>query len=128
MKINFEVDITLRRIADLMVAAIEGNQYTRAWCSGVYWKDESASPPKGDTVWYDDPKTYEGDFKIQVNELQEDAKPKAYHLGPNEFKEGLEIMARQYPRHFIDILDEGEDAGTADVFLQCVTLKDVIYS
>ena len=36
-------------------------------------------------------------------------------------------MAEKYPRHFTDMIQEQDDATTADVFFQCVVLQDVIY-
>jgi hypothetical protein len=42
-------------------------------------------------------------------------------------KRGLEIMAREHGRHWQDFVREGDDAITADVFLQCACMGEVIY-
>lgn len=44
-----------------------------------------------------------------------------------ELQQGLQRMARKYPRHFADFMAENDDAITGDVFLQCVVLGEVIY-
>ena len=40
---------------------------------------------------------------------------------------GLGVMAAKYPVHFHDMMQENDDAITADVFLQCCLLGDVIF-
>lgn len=52
---------------------------------------------------------------------------KRYRLGPNTIKRGIQIMAEKYPRHYGDFMAETGDAITADVFLQCCLLKDIVY-
>lgn len=36
-------------------------------------------------------------------------------------------MQEKYPQHWADIINESDDANTADVFLQCVVFGEVIY-
>lgn len=49
----------------------------------------------------------------------------------NQIKEsiekGLQVMADKYPRHFNDIITENDDAETADVFVQCAVLGEVVF-
>lgn len=40
---------------------------------------------------------------------------------------GLHTMAKDHPRHFDDMINDNGDAITADIFLQCVLLGDVVY-
>jgi hypothetical protein len=40
---------------------------------------------------------------------------------------GLRIMAEKYPRHFLDMVCENDDAATGDVFLQCCMFGEVVY-
>jgi hypothetical protein len=44
-----------------------------------------------------------------------------------QIKRGLTDMAAKYPRHFANIISDDHDAETADVFLQCCILGDVVY-
>jgi hypothetical protein len=40
---------------------------------------------------------------------------------------GLNKMATSYPRHFLDMVMENDDGDTADIFLQCCILGEVVY-
>ncbi len=40
---------------------------------------------------------------------------------------GTRLMAEQHPVHFADFMLENDDAVTADVWLQCVLLNEVVY-
>tara|TARA_B100001287_G_C22686600_1_gene534197 strand:+ start:17793 stop:18380 length:588 start_codon:yes stop_codon:yes gene_type:complete len=48
-------------------------------------------------------------------------------LNRSSIQIGLEIMAENYPRHFNDFINQGGDAITSDVMLQCMVLRDVIF-
>jgi hypothetical protein len=128
---KIELEIPPQRIADLMVTAIEHNHMTRAWCAGVFlegaWKAKMstlASP------WYSDPKVYVGDFTIEVHEIPDEGKPekvKRRRVSRVDFENGFALMAKKYGRHFGDFMSENADNITADVFLQCVALREVVY-
>lgn len=133
-----EIDIPTRRIADLMVTAIEGNDMTRSWCAHIHLKGAMEGRERDlvtsrHVVWYDNPKAYEGDFAIEIAEIIDESQPMVadnlnLHLcGPAQFQRGLQLMAEKQPSHFSDFMEENEDAITADVFLQLVALGDVVY-
>lgn len=59
-----------------------------------------------------------------------------HHLTLDSIKQGLRIMATGGPdgktwgvksQHFADWLNENDDATTADVFIQCCVLGDIVY-
>lgn len=58
----------------------------------------------------------------------EEQKGKRWTLDIKSIQSGLEIMARYYPLHFNDFMEENEDSITADIFLQCALFEKVIYS
>jgi hypothetical protein len=126
--VKIELDIPPKRIADLMITAIEGG--IAYWCSGVYlrgaWQTNAAEL---ESPWYSDAKLYAGQFTIEIVE-HEEHKPGAgnkHRRNQDDFAKGLALMATRYGRHFGDFMAENEDATTADVFLQCVALNDVVY-
>lgn len=47
-------------------------------------------------------------------------------LDLKSISEGLNVMATHCPRHFADFLNDGADAVTADVFLQCCLFGQLI--
>lgn len=133
MKIMVPVDITPQRLADLMITAVECNDMTAAWCAGVRLRH-----PGRDTLgkgpWYADPTLYAKPFLIEVREVideagdwKDPANIRVHRINADDMAAGLNLMAREYPQHFGDFIGENEDAVTADVFLQCVALKDVVY-
>jgi hypothetical protein len=132
---DIAINISPRRIADLMVTAIEGNHMTRAWCHGIYWQTKQSRPPRNPNggPWYDNPAVFAEPFQIEVYEIVDETRApagdnlKLHVCTQDTFREGLAIMADKYPAHFGDILSENEDAVTADVFLQCVALKEIVY-
>lgn len=40
---------------------------------------------------------------------------------------GLDIMMRDYPRHYADVIEDNADAETADVYFQCVVMGEVVF-
>ncbi len=52
---------------------------------------------------------------------------RAVALNHQGLMSGLEVMARDYPRHYANLLAEDDDAETGDVFLQCCLYGTVIY-
>lgn len=66
-------------------------------------------------IQYDAPSEREGTFT-----------GKAY-VGWSQVQAGLEVMAKDYPQHFADLIKENDDAVTHDVFMQCVILGEVVY-
>lgn len=143
MKIKIEWEIPPERLADMFIGAIEGNYMVRAWCAGLYWQNYDAEPPENTTepgiVWYADPKLYEReDFQIEVLEIEDESvwngqRPNAPGLKRHTIKikdvlDGLILMAEKYPEHFGDIVSESEDMNTADVMLQMIVLKKLVYA
>lgn len=126
------MDITIKiapqRIADLMTSAIEGKHMTRAWCAGVFVRGAKAK--NAPDLWYADATLYDGDFTIEIREIPDESKPektKAHRVNAADLAAGFALMATKYGRHFGDFMAENEDNVTADVFLQCVALRDLVY-
>lgn len=121
MNITVELDISARRIADLMVTAIEGG--INYWCKGIYLEVPNVKEIKH-AWWYDYAPLYDrDDLRIKVA-IHDDAPRK---IGKVDFAEGAKIMAAKYPWHWADFTGENEDAITADVFVQCVVFKEIVY-
>lgn len=119
------VNVTPRRVADLMVGAIEGG--STYWCESILLSpgiSHKASP------WYDDEALYsKQNLEITVIEHEssrhdDDAQ---WTITLASIANGLRLMALHSPRHFADFISETDDATTADVFLQYCTFGEVIY-
>ena len=122
--ITTQVTIPLQRIADLMVGSIEGE--SGYWCSGVYLHTKHDLK---ETPWYSDPSLYGQEFAIQVVEYEasEEDSDGRHNVNKEKLARGLQIMSEKHPSHFADLMNEQDDAITADIFLQCVALGEVVY-
>lgn len=67
-----------------------------------------------------------GSYTLVV-ERREGEHSKQHQLTWKKAERGLEIMAREYPRHFANVLSGEDDAETGDVFLQCCLFGEVVY-
>ena len=124
-EVTFSVKTTIdaQRVADLMVAALEGGSN--------YWIDRVeivrvAPKPEGSTYpWYAHREVFE-DRDVQFKVFEEDeAEPKLFTF--DSIQKGLDVLSEKYPTRIAEILSENYDADTADVFLQCCLLGDVVY-
>lgn len=124
-----ELEISSRRIADLMVSALEGG--SGYWLESATLMSSSAlkkiEQPKA--PWYDEERIFDEAFQI---EIVEDEPHKKGHNGKwtvtfPSVQQGLRLMAENSGGHFGDFMSENGDAITADVFLQYITFGEVIY-
>lgn len=128
------INIEPKDIADLMVTAIEGNHMVRAWCASI--------KPTGRTVafaealeaqhksrWYAIPDFYKGGFELMVEEISDESTGEItkHRINAGSFKAGMQRMAETHASHFGDFRAENYDIYTADIFLQLVVLKEVVY-
>lgn len=132
--------VDLQRIEDLLCGAFEGG--SNYWYQIEGYTKPKALTFKGDCLDLlkegDDPMkkfrylTYplnEGGavlISTDEGELNEDNKD-IHTLDLKAIKKGLQIMAKDYPRHFNDFMQENDDACTSDVFLQCCLFGEVVF-
>lgn len=99
------------RVADLLINAVE--TVSAYWCSNINPVHE------GDLYDIDHP-----DWKWEVTVGDSG---RVVTITRAELQEGLKIFQEVVPHQFSLWVNEGDDAITADCFLQCTVLKDVIY-
>ena len=109
--VTTRIDIKRERVADILYSTAQGSGY---WCKFV-----------GD-LGYE--KTVSELLNGGVVELEDFEDEKArYTLTLAKVKKGFEVMAEKFPKCFADFLAEDDDAGTADVLLQCALFGEVKY-
>lgn len=139
---NLEVTVALKlpysRIADLICTGLEGGQPYATFSYNGYVNKESTKFWRGKR-WEEfyahiNPALTKGSYVLlldhyNVDDNREDrsVKVKRYKLGLPQIRKGLQIMASKYPHQFGLFMNEGEDAITGDVFLQCCLLGEVVY-
>lgn len=129
---HIKVEITRERLADLFTTAIEsGDPVTTAarggWCSGIFHRSKRAKPPEGN--WYAEPSYYKPGLRLAVHEVDDETTghETLHRVGWPEIKTGLEVMAKQFPQQFGNIVRGDADAADADLFLQCVCFGEEKY-
>lgn len=131
MKITITQEISLERIHDMLVSALEGG--SNYW----YMIEKKIEPKKWEFDTFKEDKThYLGDYPLNLggalivtNErgLEGDDELVTKRLGMGAIQKGLELMAKKEPKAFADFMQENDDAETADIFLQLCVLGEVIY-
>lgn len=124
------ITVKPQRIADMMVGAIEGG--SNYWCDGVYLEsagDVAPDDPNRGDPWYANPIRYaDPDLRLKIVEIDEDSGATTDHIVTQaDIENGLKLMAEKSGQHFGDLMQETDDAITADVFLQYVTFGEVVY-
>lgn len=152
--VTVEIVVPHKRLSDLLIGAIEGGSREWYWLDGYVepksmpiwvareklWKIRHAWYPLAEggalyitdsmaqTEFTEGPMFYsrrDPAFKDWVqNEVQPTVRKR---VDLPAIVKGVQVMARAYPRHFRDFMEENDDASTADVFLQCVVFGKVIY-
>jgi len=132
-----EIEIPDIRILGLLIEAFEGG--SNYWCQ-VHQKNLAVGVvPSRDLVksgrhhiegddfggpaWYRYPFIPGCHVAICDNEGEE----LGVNLDREKLQRGLDIMSRDYPNHFADVLSENDDSTTGDVFLQCCLYGKVIF-
>ena len=139
------LEISPRRIADLMVTALEHNDMVCAWVAAARLRsptEEDLYERTKNNNWYDVPELWAGEFEIDVYEISDESEYETFDPEEDEVPDGitkhtithkdlaeaLKIWpSSKYAHHFAEFIRENEDAITADVFLQLVVLKEVVY-
>lgn len=122
--IRTEVPITWQRVADMVTNAIESNA-----CD--YWLNVYDVPRvEGyESPRYADPKFWRDGHSIAVTYDNPESGPDTLTkpLDIAAIRQGLQLMAIKSPSHFADLVQENDDAITADVFIQYALLGEIVY-
>lgn len=103
--------IPKQRVEDLLIGAFEGGSN--------YWFRKVTKKGRGE--FYKVPFSEAGEIHILTTDGN------IVILNKASITKGLQIMQDKWPRHFGDFMSESDDSTTADVFLQCCVLGDIIY-
>ena len=117
--VNHEIDD--QRIEDLLVGAFEGG-------SGYWATIEAYVNPENKKVEYPYCQLpLIEDCGVIVSDGEGGEIEKGALLNRETLEKGIEIMSKKYDRHFKNFIEENDDAITADVFLQCCLLGEIVY-
>lgn len=133
-KTEFEIEVPLKLSSELL-SNVLCSAFDPGYASTGYWgtvdrkveplewlHEDKTRPEKGGHWLHEYPLSPGG--KLIVWEQEED---KRHEFGLEQIRKGLDIMARDFPKHFGDIISENDDAITADVLVQCGIFGEVKY-
>lgn len=129
INITIKKDIPLDSISSLLCSALEGG-------SNYWYEIDQFVKPETFTFLSDEgdnPQIFKHiDYPLNkggavIISVPEDEDGKTYTLDLQSIEKGLKIMAKDYPNHFNDFLNNNDDACTGDVFLQCCLFEEVIF-
>lgn len=110
------IKIDYEKLENLLDSASRGAMY---WCSGVDALGFESTVRKI---------LYKGLFlKLKLLDDELNGKDRGFHLDLGRIKKGLAVMAKKQPSQFGDLMSDDYDQTTADVFLQCALLGEVVY-
>ena len=115
------------RVSDLLVGALEGGSnywYDMPDLKEVkrYTKSMVGSPLVDKII----NAVYDHNVSVDIYDIEDpDEILGTFNL--ENIKRGEEIMLKEYPKHFANILSENDDAETADVWFQLVVLGEIVY-
>lgn len=120
-EITIKKQITDQMVYDLLVTAREGG--SNYWMEQINYVEPTIEYAPLDGRIYPFADYPLNDGKVVITHGVEEK----VTLTKSKIKRGLNAMAKQYPRHMNDFLDENMDADTADVFLQCCVFGRLVY-
>jgi hypothetical protein len=127
MNINVGVDISIRRIQDVLCCGLEGG--IGYWATITGYEDPTSLQYQlcSDRVYrHVDYPVNEGGAVVLV-EFDDEGDIDEHRLDLSAIQRGIKLMAKDYPEHLCDILSENEDAITGDILIQLAVLGEVRY-
>lgn len=122
------INITRENRINMLVGALEGG--SNYWYSILQPSSDivyNTLPNEGETSFAEKMyKAIETGATIEIHDI-EDETEKLGEINIASIERGEQIMADKFRNHFADIVDENDDASTADVWFQLCCLGDVIY-
>ena len=127
--------VTVQRVRDLLCAAFEGGSNywlvieRRYFGPGITYEDfrEGGKFQTPRDYFHPDELIPTVDHCGLIVGTNDDDEEKVYDLNVTTLRNGLQRMADKQPRDWQDFLEENEDAGTGDVFLQLCLFNEVVY-
>lgn len=122
------VSYDYKRLTDMLIDAFEG--CSAYWCREL----EYVTPGPQDKIAfespiYSDPAFWRAGGRMVLKYDNPEAGPefKTKSIGLVEMISGLNTMVAKYPHHAADFIKDNTDGETADTYLQCVVLGEIVY-
>lgn len=128
IKIQVPVSIPTEDVCSMIINAVEGGSNYWGRISII----DANGKKHGGLAKF--PLDFIGHLKLVIEEFGDESEPFATHeidlMGDQAVEtvqKALLLMAEKQPRHFQELLEQGDDVETADVFLQLAAMGEVKY-
>ena len=120
-------NVPAQKISDQLTAAFTGG--SNYWLQSAALMSADRHPTS--RPWYSCPEVYEGSFEIELGYDHPDdyegmGKGRTV-ITEASVRDGLAVMARDYPKQHAKVMDGTGDVDTADAFLQFALFGKVVY-
>jgi hypothetical protein len=135
ISVKTEVKVSMQTLSSLLCSAFEGG--TGYWCQIQGYKVPGNERDaffslhlrpddiEFKHIWV--PLTAKGVMKLGEDADEEGKYDTKHDLTRSKVIKGLQVMAKDYNRHFQQVITDNFDAETGDVFVQCCLFGKVIY-
>ena len=129
----FQVEVTHKftteQIDDLLTCAFEGGSNYWYCIKRVVEPTEITYKTSvfEDGISYLTPVLNPGGALVIIDKIDDYETAKEYFLNLETIQKGLDLMAKEYPYHMKNFIEENEDAETGDVFLQLCLFGEIVF-
>jgi len=122
-KVNVETVVTADMIENIIVGALEGG--SNYW----YLLGEGIPPSDGTPIAERilNALLNDSDYKLEILDLEDEEGEPLGYLTLEGLLNAFQIVSKNYPEHFYNLLTGNDDAETADVFFQCAVMGEVVF-
>lgn len=117
IQIKMTIEIDRQRIVDTLINALEGG--------ADYWIKSYSIGSGEDDIEKELQGVLNGERTMTIQE--DDRNQDSYIVTVKDIEKGLQLLAEKYPWHLKNLIDENDDAETADVILQMATFQEIVY-
>ncbi len=118
--ITHTIEISDQRVGDLICSGVEGG--IGYWCGEIKYVTTLSHEPK--------PSEYTWEYVLRGGEAKfyvPDYEDEWFSLTREKCEHGLALLRDKYPQHFLNFVDETDDADTGDVFIQCCLFGELVF-
>lgn len=125
LTVQINQEVTLEHFETIIAGALEGgSNYWYSLGEGIPPRDENQTPLSTRIAHhlFNDPT-----YKIQIMDAEDEEGEPLGYVTQESMLNAFQIISKQYPWHYNNLISENDDAETADVFFQVATMGEIVF-
>jgi hypothetical protein len=125
LTVQINQEVTLEHFETIIVGALEGgSNYWYCLGKGVPPRDEIGTPLSIRVAHklYNDPT-----YKLEIMDLEDEEGEPLGYITQESMLKAFQFTSENYPEHYNNLINEMDDAETADVFFQIATMGEIVF-